>query len=238
MGQDLYGLGLMIRRWGRGVNKAKVTPIHRQCGRKMMKPEAVCANCGNAVIAGQTDCEDRGSANDEPYAWLRRQRRSKVTSSQVQNPGPFEHALDILGDRWTYLVVAAAFYGIRRFTAFADTLGIATNILSDRLTRLVEAKIFEHLPASDRSNVYECHLTEKGRDLFPVIVALLQWGDTWLLGSRKPSLIFRHQPCGRRLKCIFICDICGRSVRYADIIYQPQPSTRGDRAKIEHSNRA
>lgn len=101
MGRDLYGLGLMIRRWehrwGRGVSAIEIIPIHRQYGRKMIEPEPICANYGNVITADQTSFEDRTSANDEPHTWLCRQRRSRVTSSQMQNPGPLEDALDILG---------------------------------------------------------------------------------------------------------------------------------------------
>jgi DNA-binding HxlR family transcriptional regulator len=143
-----------------------------------------------------------------------------VISSGAPNHGPFlQDAIDILGDRWTYLVLTAAFCEARRYTEFRQALGIATNILSDRLIRLVEAEILEHMPSKERSHVYEYGLTEKGLDLFPVIVALLQWGERWLSGSHKPSLILRHQPCGYRLKSSIICDVCGGVLRSSNVEY-------------------
>jgi DNA-binding HxlR family transcriptional regulator len=226
MGHDLYALALMIRRWerrwGTGVDAVvgEITLIHRSCGSRA-EPRCVCVHCGQVATAQQTSFEARPDASREPHVWPRRQRRSSVTSSQTPNRSPFlQDAIDILGDRWTYLVLVAAFYRIRRFTAFRQALGIATNILSDRLRRLVEAQILEHIPSQEQANAYEYGLTEKGLDLFPVIVALLQWGDRWLAGSHRPPLILRHQLCGRRLKSSVICDVCGEPLRSSDVDYR------------------
>ena len=226
MGHDLYGLALMIRRWerrwGTGVDAVvgEITLIHRPCGRKV-EPRCVCAHCGQLVTSEQSSFEDRSGEVGEPHLWPRRQRRSTAISSQARTRGPFvQDAIDILGDRWTYLVLTAAFCRARRFTAFSQALGIATNILSDRLVRLVEAEILEHMLSNEQSHVYEYGLTEKGLDLFPVIVTLLQWGDRWLPGSHKPPLILRHQLCGRRLNARVVCDICGDSLRSSDVEYR------------------
>jgi DNA-binding HxlR family transcriptional regulator len=95
--------------------------------------------------------------------------------------------LDRVGDWWTMLIVRDAFFGTKQFSDFHERLGIAKNILSDRLSSLVEDGIFKRVqtkPGSDRC-VYE--LTEKGRDLLPVLVALMQWGDKWVYGrGREP----------------------------------------------------
>jgi DNA-binding HxlR family transcriptional regulator len=229
MGHDLYALALMIRRWerrwGTGVDAVvgELTLVHRPCGSKA-EPQCVCKHCGQVVTAQQTSFEIRSGAGREPHVWPRRQRRSRVTSSQAPNRSPLlQDAIDILGDRWTYLVLVAAFYQIRRFAAFRESLGIATNILADRLRRLVEAQILEHIPSQEQANAYEYGLTERGFDLFPVIVALLQWGDRWLAGPHRPPLILRHQLCGRRLTSSVICDMCGEELCSADVDYQLPP---------------
>jgi len=226
MGHDLYALALMIRRWerrwGTGVDAVvgEITLVHRPCGSKA-EPRCVCVHCGQEVTAQQTSFEARPEASREPHVWPRRQRRSSMTSSQAPNRSPFlQDAIDILGDRWTYLVLIAVFCGTRRFTAFRQALGVATNILSDRLRRLVEAQILAHIPSTEQSNAYEYALTKKGLDLFPVIVALLQWGDRWLPGPHRPALILRHQLCGRRLKSSVTCDVCGDSLRSPDVEYR------------------
>ncbi|HJY79691.1 MAG TPA: helix-turn-helix domain-containing protein [Candidatus Binatia bacterium] len=227
MGQDLYALALMIRRWERQWVAATavggISLVHRTCGSRT-EPQCVCMHCGQMVTAQQTSFEDCPGVGREPQGQPRRQRRSSVTSIQAPNRSPFlQDAIDILGDRWTYLVLAAAFYRIRRFTAFRQALGIATNILADRLRRLVEAQILTHTPVQERSHVYEYSLTEKGLDLFPVIVAVLQWGDRWLAGPHGPSLILRHQRCGRGLQPSVICDVCGAPLCSSDVDYRLPP---------------
>jgi DNA-binding HxlR family transcriptional regulator len=89
-----------------------------------------------------------------------------------------------------------------------------------RLRRLVEAQILEHVLSTEQTHAYEYVLTEKGLDLFPVIVALLQWGDRWLAGPRRPELLLRHQLCGRLLKPSVICDVCGDPLRSVDVEYR------------------
>ncbi|MGZ8283006.1 MAG: winged helix-turn-helix transcriptional regulator [Allosphingosinicella sp.] len=102
-------------------------------------------------------------------------------------------ALEAVGERWSFLILRGAFNGLHHFEEFQSTLGIARNILSNRLGRLVGNEILERVPdASDRRKV-TYQLTDKGRDLLPVLLSLRQWGERWV--SRKPSnpvLVDRH----------------------------------------------
>lgn len=91
-------------------------------------------------------------------------------------------ALDAMGERWSFLILRGAFNGVRHFEAFQAELGIARNILSDRLGRLVDHGILQRTPVpADRRKV-EYRLTEKGRALLPTMVALRQWGERWATG--------------------------------------------------------
>jgi DNA-binding HxlR family transcriptional regulator len=101
-------------------------------------------------------------------------------------PCPVARALDAIGDWWSLLIIRDAFDGVRRFSAFEASLGIAKGILSSRLRDLTERGILETAPASDGSAYREYVLTEKGRGLFLVIVALRQWGEDHLYGSDEP----------------------------------------------------
>ncbi|MGH8083078.1 MAG: winged helix-turn-helix transcriptional regulator [Lysobacter sp.] len=96
---------------------------------------------------------------------------------------PVARSLDLIGDRWSLLVVRDAFDGMHRFGDFQRSLGVARNILSDRLRRLVEAGILESRPASDGTAYQEYALTAKGQSLFPLVVALRQWGERHLFAS-------------------------------------------------------
>ena len=93
---------------------------------------------------------------------------------------PVARALDAIGDIWSLLIVRDAFDGLRRFGDFRKNLGIAKGMLSARLHRLVELGVLEAVPASDGSAYQEYVLTKKGRDLFPVVVSLRQWGEAHL----------------------------------------------------------
>lgn len=106
-------------------------------------------------------------------------------------PCPVARCVDLIGDRWSLLVVRDAFDGVRRFGDFQRSLGVARNILSDRLRKLVEAGILETRDASDGTAYQEYVLTAKGESLFPVVVALRQWGEQHLFarGERHSVLI-------------------------------------------------
>lgn len=118
-------------------------------------------------------------------------------------------ALGILGDRWTLLIVREAFSGVRRFDDFRRHLGIARNILTDRLQRLVETGVLELKPYQDNPPRYEYRLTECGKDLNGVLASLLSWGDRWLAGDAGPPLLICHKGCGQAIVPELRCPYCG-----------------------------
>ena len=97
--------------------------------------------------------------------------------------------LEIIGDRWTWLIIRDAFLGIARFGEFQESLGVAANVLDDRLGRLVDEGIFERVAYSERPPRFEYLLTRKGSDLFTALNALRQWGDQYLCA--KPMRLLR-----------------------------------------------
>lgn len=102
-------------------------------------------------------------------------------------PCSIARSLDVIGPWWALLIVRDAFMGIRRFKDFEKSLGIAKNTLTARLNGLVEGDILEKVPDAKGSKYLEYQLTDKGRALFPVIVALSQWGDNWAVHEDGPS---------------------------------------------------
>lgn len=115
--------------------------------------------------------------------------------------------LDIVGEKWTLLVLREAFYGVRRFADFHRALGCARNILSARLKTLVEEGILTREPYREpgRRPRDEYRLTEKGVELFPAVIALMQWGDRWTADAAGPPVEVRHRDCeqqvGVELRC-------------------------------------
>jgi len=106
-----------------------------------------------------------------------------IRKPHEDQPCPVARCVDLVGDRWSLLIVRDAFDGIRRFSDFQRSLGVARNILSDRLRKLVDAGVLENQAASDGSAYQEYVLTAKGESLFPVVVALRQWGEQHLFAK-------------------------------------------------------
>jgi DNA-binding HxlR family transcriptional regulator len=102
------------------------------------------------------------------------------------------HALELVGERWTLLIIRDAFLGLRRFDEFQESLGISRNVLTDRLNRLVEEGIFEAIPYGIRQDRYDYQLTRMGRDLHVALVGLRQWGDKYLC-DKPPTLARRKR---------------------------------------------
>ncbi len=116
-------------------------------------------------------------------------------------------ALDVVGEWWTLLVVRNLMFGQRRFEAIQGDLGVARNILSDRLGTLVEHGVVDRVKYQDHPERFEYRLTDKGRDLFPVIAALMAWGDKWASPLGKPIDLVHE--CGSVATPTLVCDHCG-----------------------------
>ncbi len=135
-------------------------------------------------------------------------------------------ALEIVGERWSLLVLRDAFLGVRRFDDFQRSLGVARNVLQSRLERLVEEGILERRLYQERPKRYEYRLTDKGRDLYPVLVALLQWGDRYLADAEGPSLILEHRDCGAGVG-VQLVDADGHVLQsLRDVRRRPGPAAR------------
>ena len=130
--------------------------------------------------------------------------------------------LELVGERWTLLIVRDAFLGVRRFGDFADRLGIARNVLQDRLGRLVESGILEKVPYSERPLRYEYRLTDMGRDLWPSLHALMQFGDRYLAPDGPPAIPV-HRGCGGELDDRRVCRRCHAPLELGDVEMRPGP---------------
>ena len=130
--------------------------------------------------------------------------------------------LDVIGDRWTLLILRDIFRGVRRFSQLEDNLGIAKNLLASRLSKLVAADIVTKIPYQDKPIRHEYFLTQKGRDLSPSLVALMRWGDRWCNDGTPPTLLI-HSECGTPLNQITQCPTCDESLDPDEIRSRPGP---------------
>ncbi len=121
-------------------------------------------------------------------------------------------ALSVVGDRWTMVVVREAFLGTRRFDDFQRNVEASKNIVADRLKKLVDHSILERRLYEDRPPRFEYRLTEKGRELYPVLAALLTWGDRWMSGEAGPPVRFIHRGCGKPMDAKTTCGSCGEEI--------------------------
>src|ERR1700749_3993432 len=117
--------------------------------------------------------------------------------------------MEVLGERWTFLILREAFYGVRRFSDMQRNLGIARNMLSTRLQTLVGAGILVRRLYQAEPERYEYRLTEAGRDLYPAIVTLMRGGDKPLRGELAPPVVLRHNTCGHVAEPTLVCAHCG-----------------------------
>ncbi len=133
-------------------------------------------------------------------------------------------SLSVVGDRWTLLVLREAFLGTRRFDDLQAGTGMARHLLAERLRTLTEHGVLERRRYSERPERFEYLLTEKGRDLYPVIAALVAWGDRWMADEHGPPLEMVHEPCGHAITPALACPACSEWIEPQDM--RPQPVER------------
>lgn len=132
-------------------------------------------------------------------------------------------SLEIVGEWWTLLILRDAFLGIRRFDDFVERLGISRNVLSDRLDTLVDAGVLERRAYDEARSRYDYLLTHKGRALWPVMTALRQWGDEWVLGPDNAPVLLEHRGTGHRTTVQMTCDVCGETLDARSVRAVPGP---------------
>ncbi|HEX6023769.1 MAG TPA: helix-turn-helix domain-containing protein [Solirubrobacter sp.] len=131
-------------------------------------------------------------------------------------------SLELVGERWTMLVLREAFTGRRRFDEMAEDLGIARNVLAARLQRLVDEGVLTKVRYQERPERFEYRLTEKGLDLWPVLMSLLYFGDRYY-APNGPPVVVRHKECGGTLDAHQTCERCGAKLTARDVRAHPGP---------------
>jgi DNA-binding HxlR family transcriptional regulator len=223
MGFDLYPSFIALMQFGdRWLSAGKRPPlvlVHRPCACES-RPIVACSECSSELEARAVQYRDGPGAGRKPSKPGRNTRRASDGSRFILGrPSSVSRALQIIGDKWSFMVVREAFFGNRRYDRIQSELGIAPNILTDRLTRLVAQGVFDrrlYQPAPER---YEYLLTDMGRDLYGPFITMLAWGDRWL-SKGKPPLLLRHTRCGHDFHASVICDKCHKPVIAADMQYR------------------
>ena len=223
-GRDLYPFMLAVWAWEtRWSHESHIPPTltHITCG-EQMRPVFRCHQCHTKVhmrgVSFNSDDVDRGAV-PPPTRSQRRSRSADVSDAGVDRR--FFHVLDIVGDRWTGLVIAACYFGLKRYDEIALALGIATNILADRLKLLVSVDVLERIPYQKKPLRYEYKITEKGAALYNTTLQLHHWAVRNLVAAGEQPLILMHRPCGTLLKTELVCGHCEEALNAAQVTYDP-----------------
>ncbi len=129
----------------------------------------------------------------------------------------------VVGDRWSLLVLRDCFLGVRRFDDFQQRLGITRHVLADRLKGLVEEGVLKRVAYQQRPERFEYRLTEAGRDLYPVIMGLVAWGNKHRSGARGRPALHRHKACQHHFDAVMVCSECGEPLDPRQVEVEPGP---------------
>ncbi|MEO3813750.1 helix-turn-helix domain-containing protein [Sphaerisporangium sp. B11E5] len=223
-GLRLWRYLVAIYSWEHGWARRQgvVTLIHDRCGHGT-RPYLTCGGCRDRMSARDTRTE-RGPLLS--FARVGVPRHHRRTATPVRLPagrlGSCPASMEILGDRWSTTVLAAAFLGVKRFVDFQTELGIAPSVLTDRLRRFCELGVLE----AGVTRVYR--LTDKGLAFFDVLALLTDWAQRELPAPDGSALVITHQSCGTPLRPVLRCDVCdGELERHGLSVEAPVPGPAG-----------
>ncbi|MGJ8562798.1 MAG: winged helix-turn-helix transcriptional regulator [Alphaproteobacteria bacterium] len=218
---DLYPVALSMlqweQNWGTVDGKIQVNLVHKTCG-QATQPQCVCLDCRLEINPRDIAWKEGPGVGMMPAVYNRRRRSSN--STQEPTTQLFEEIVDVIGDRWSALIIRSIFTNLNSYQDICDDTGIATNILAERLERLSETGIIKK-----QGSVYK--LTPKGRAIYPILLALLDWGDKWYATEDGPPLYLTHKPCNTALKSQMACSECGESITMNDIDFEFVESENG-----------
>lgn len=148
-------------------------------------------------------------------------------SELADQPCSFSRTLSVIGDRWTLMILRDCFMKVRRFEDFHDRLGIGRPILTERLRKLVDHFVLTKVAYQENPTRYEYRLTQKGLDLYPVVMSIVHWGDIHMADRNGRPLLHEHLDCGHMFDPVLTCSECTRPVTARDVAIHPGPGTRG-----------
>jgi DNA-binding HxlR family transcriptional regulator len=143
-----------------------------------------------------------------------------------EEPCSMARTVSVIGDRWTLLILRECFLRIRRFEGFQSALGITRHLLAERLKKLVRYGVLRRIPYQESPKRYEYILTQKGLDLYPIMMAIVHWGDTHMADERGRPLVHVHRKCGRPFDPVMVCSECGEPLLAREVDVHPGPGAR------------
>lgn len=231
MGLDLYGSALLKLSWGdrwlAGRDGPPVKLIHAKCG-SSLNPKLACDKCNEAVKLHLVRFSP-GPGQRVTVRSLTGKGYRRPSSSDLFDTGFIDsvaRTLKSVGDRWSWLILREVMYGVHRFDELTEQLGIARNILADRLANLVASGILVRNLYQTAPDRFEYMFTEKGAELQEPLLAMMVWGDRWLNKKSGPPMLLHHISCGRRMHPIVVCSSCGEKAEPWDVTFTLRTALR------------
>jgi DNA-binding HxlR family transcriptional regulator len=221
MGRDFLSCLMSAMHWGErwfpDLEETDGHAVHRRYGHRL-RAVLRCSECFQLIRAREVTVVaiHRASAD---LIGAKRLRTLNLDDLEHAQPSAIARTLRVIGDRWSSLIIRECFLGTRRFGIFQEHLGIATNILTSRLERLVAFGVLMKKPSPSQAGWLEYRLTEQGLDLYSVPLSMLKWAEKWLAkGTSRTDL--RHKLCGKRFSPLLTCSTCTEPIGIDDIAIQ------------------
>jgi DNA-binding HxlR family transcriptional regulator len=221
-GLDLYPVMTAMMsfgdKWLAGNKSKPLQLLHTPCTHECQALIA-CSHCKEEISPRHVTYRDGPGAGLSSIPDDRKSRRSAdPTALERRRPSSVARTMKLIGDRWSFMLIRAAFFHVCRFDDLQTTLGISPNILTDRLGRLVADGIFKRVLYQTAPERYEYKFTEMGLDLYGSMISMMRWGDEWQANG-DPPLILTHLNCGSDFKPVVICDHCKATLIATDMRY-------------------
>lgn len=225
-GLDLFPMVMLLyqweRKWGSADVRTKLLLRHRDCGGQL-SPGICCGSCNNNVKLPRVSWKEGPGLGWMSPIYSRRRNQTKF---QSDNPSLLRGSVEIMGDRWSALIMRSIFLQENRFDAIMVDAGIASNILSERLKKLTQLEVLKATPYQQNPVRYEYALTRKGFDYYSVITMLMFWGDKYYPSEKGPPVLLTHIDCGKPLNPYVSCDSCGKALTQQNVEIIASSDTR------------
>jgi DNA-binding HxlR family transcriptional regulator len=210
---DLFPTALAMlhweRQWGSTKGKVDIRVTHSACG-ELTDPHPACASCGGEVHARDVSWEPGPGIGEMPAIYSRRRRQTSQSTGEATEL--LDDITQLIGDRWSALILRSVFTGLNQFQEILDNTAVSTNILADRLAELCDGGVLYRVEEPKDMRRANYRLTDKGRDIYPILITLMQWGDRWRPAPEGPPLVLTHRPCNESLEIVMACSCCDERV--------------------------
>lgn len=233
-GLAFYPVALCMWKWENRWSEGYDLPpriVHRRCG-EALDPLLTCGHCDQPIDLREVGFQPGPGARHPARAVRGATRRRQSSGPEGYGDGvdtTMFHAVDTIADRWTAVLLAALFLGLRRYDDISAALDIATNILADRLRLLLSAGVIERHLYQERPARHEYRLTPKGFELFPFTLAMHEWGARWMPSPHGAVIRLLHRSCDHSLRSRLTCRACGEAVDPRDVLIESAARIRAGR---------